>query len=98
MLYLMYQMKGVSKMVDKNGTALVVGDMVLIKRVGIYTLIEYEVGKFALINAPMNKNRIKDFIRWENVSKEKIEKYEPDTSWFKMFRPQEEKIKEGELV
>jgi hypothetical protein len=83
-------------MVDKNGVALKVGDMVLMKKVGIYTIIEHEVGKFALINAPMNKNRIKDFIRWEDINKEKIEKYESDTSWFKMFRPQEEKIEEGE--
>jgi hypothetical protein len=83
-------------MIDRNGVALKVGDIVLIKKVGIYTIIEYEVGKFALINAPMNKNRIKDFIRWEDVNKKKIEKYESDTSWFKMFRPQEEKIEEGE--
>jgi hypothetical protein len=84
-------------MVDKNGVALKAGDMVLIKRVGIYTLIEYEAEKFALINAPMNTNRIKDFIKWEEVNKKKIEKYEPDTSWFKMFRPEPEpELQEGE--
>ena len=82
-------------MIDKNGVALKVGDMVLIKKVGVYTIIEHEVGKFALINAPMNTNRIKDFIKWEAVNKEKIEKYEHDTSWFKMFRPEPE-LQKGE--
>jgi hypothetical protein len=73
-------------MVDKNGVALRAGDMVLIKRVGVYTIIEHEVGKFALINAPMvNRNKIKDFIKWEMVDKAKIEKYEHNTSWFQMF-------------
>jgi hypothetical protein len=72
-------------MVDKNGVALRAGDMVLIKRVGVYTIIEHEVGKFALINAPMNTNRIKDFIRWELVDNTKVEKYEHNTSWFQMF-------------
>jgi hypothetical protein len=71
-------------MIDKNGVALTVGDMVLIRKVGVFTIIEPEVGRFALVNAPININK-KEFIRWEVVNKAKIEKYEHDTSWFKMF-------------